>query len=89
MSATVAQSTPQETTILSLIDEAKREKDPSLREMRFLEAELLLEQEQLKLLRGVERISSTLERHSRVLIILTVALLIEAVAEASIFLLVR
>lgn len=89
MTESVAQPFPQETTIKQLIDEARREKDPSLREMRFLEAELLLEHEQLKLLGGVERISATLEKHSRVLIVLTVALLIEAVVEASVFLWVR
>lgn len=72
-----------------LMDEARREKDPSVREMRFLEAELLLEEEQLKLLRGVERVSTALERDSRILIVLTIVLLVEAVVEAAIVFLVR
>ena len=82
-------STPSTTNVRQLIDEARQENDPATREMRFLEAQLRLEEDQLKLLTRVERVSSALEKDSRILIVLTIALLVETVVEALVFYFIR
>lgn len=72
-----------------LIESARSETDPTRRQMTLLEAEILLEDQQVKLLKRLERATSAMERDTRWLIALTIALLVEALGEAIVLALIR
>ncbi len=73
----------------ALIASARAEPDPTARQMKLLEVEILIEDQQLRFLRRLESATRALERDSRWLIALTIALLVEAVGEALVFALFR
>ena len=89
MSGADREPTPETGQAERLIAEARATSDLAARQMKLLEAEILLEEQQLKFLGRLERATVRLEWDSRWLVVLTVALLVEAVGEAFVFYLIR
>lgn len=80
---------PETVRAARLIEAARSEPDLAARQTELLEAEILLEEQQVKLLKRLEQATAAMERDSRWLIALTIALLAEALGEAVVFALLR